>query len=159
MIRALVDVAFEGRFDDHDWEHAFGGIHVISEADGSVVAHASVVPRTLAAGDRLLAAGYVEAVATDPAHRNEGRASAAMREIAAVIAATCEVGALSTASPTFYERLGWERWQGETYVQGPEGRVRTADDDAGVMVLRTAATADVSLHAPLTCDWRAGDVW
>ena len=29
-IRALLDSAFEGDFNDHDWDHALGGVHVWS---------------------------------------------------------------------------------------------------------------------------------
>ena len=49
-LRELFDEAWsddvEG-FTDQDWGHAVGGVHVIAEADGRVVAHASVVRREL----------------------------------------------------------------------------------------------------------------
>ena len=55
-IRSLLDRAFaedeDGAFEDADWDHALGGLHVVAEADGRIVAHASVVPRILVAGDR-----------------------------------------------------------------------------------------------------------
>ena len=50
-LRRLVFGAFGGRFDEHDWDHTLGGVHVLAAEDGgAVVAHAAVVPRTLAAG-------------------------------------------------------------------------------------------------------------
>ena len=27
--RALLDLAFEGHFSDHDWEHSLGGMHAV----------------------------------------------------------------------------------------------------------------------------------
>jgi len=44
-------------------------------------------------------------------------------------------------------------------VEGPDGPVRTEEDDGGVLVLRTPATAGIELTGALVCDWRAGDVW
>jgi aminoglycoside 2'-N-acetyltransferase I len=78
-----------------------------------------------------------------------------------VIESGYELGALSdgTGIPGFYQRLGWETWQGPTFVDGPEGRVRTAEEDGSVLVLRTPATGELDLAAPLACDWRQGDVW
>jgi aminoglycoside 2'-N-acetyltransferase I len=82
-----------------------------------------------------------------------------LRAAASVIAEGYELGALSATVPDLYARLGWERWRGPTYVGVPGGRLRTAEDDDGVMVLRTAHTPDLDVTADLTCDWRRGDVW
>ena len=57
----------------------------------------------------------------------------------------------------FYERLGWQRWLGPTYVRRSDGVVRTPDEDDGVMVLVTATAVD--LTAPITCEERPGDDW
>src|SRR5829696_1755298 len=68
-IRALLDAAFapdDPFFPESDWQHALGGVHLIAERSGSVIAHASVVSRELHAGGRPLRTGYVEAVATSP---------------------------------------------------------------------------------------------
>ena len=32
-VQRMVGGAFPGNFDDHDWEHALGGIHAIVEED------------------------------------------------------------------------------------------------------------------------------
>ena len=52
----------DGGFTDDDFAHGMGGMHWVAEVDGSIVSHASVVPRRLEAGDRLLRTGYLEAV-------------------------------------------------------------------------------------------------
>ncbi len=157
--RSVVFSAFDGGFTEDDWDHALGGWHAVVADDGRVVAHASVVPRSLAIGERMLACGYVEGVGTDTARRGEGHASVAMREVNEIIRRDFEMGALSTEAHGFYERLGWERWGGPTYVRGAAGLVRTEDEDDGIMVLRFGRSAGVDLTAAISCDERNGDDW
>jgi len=158
-IRELMQDAFGTSFTDDDWAHSIGGLHVLVRADGSILSHGSVVARSLLAGRRRLSTGYVEAVATRPDVWRRGLAGRVMRELADHIGAEYELGALSTDVPDLYGGLGWEIWRGLTFVATPGGRLRTADEDGGVMVLRSAATGDLDLDDELTCDWREGDVW
>jgi aminoglycoside 2'-N-acetyltransferase I len=159
-LRELLDRAFGGEFDDTDWEHATGGVHALAVEAGAIVAHASVVERTLVVGGRSLRAGYVEAVAADPRRGRRGLGSAVMREINSVIVTEYELGALSTGSHPFYERLGWVRWRGPTFVQLVDGEVkRTEEDDDGLMVLPTPSLPSPDVAAPIICEWRPGDVW
>lgn len=155
-LRALLDEAFAGGFGDDDLDHCRGGTHLRVRHDGLLVAHASVVPRRLRVGDALLHCGYVEAVAVRPSHQGLGLGRAVMQAAAAVLHQGFEVGALSTGSPGFYERLGWRRWQGPTYVVD-EAWERTPDDDEGVMVLEVAAVLDRT--ARIAVEWRPGDSW
>jgi aminoglycoside 2'-N-acetyltransferase I len=160
-VRRLVFEAFGGRFDAHDWEHTLGGVHVLAEEGGEVVAHGAVVPRVLVAGRRELPTGYVEGVATRGDRRGRGLATVVMAEAGKVVRERYELGALAdgTGIPGFYQRLGWETWQGPTWVAGPKGLERTAEEDGSVLVLRTPATEALDLTGPLVCDWREGDVW
>ncbi len=159
-LRELLDRAFDGDFDETDWEHATGGVHAMASEAGVIVAHASVVPRTLVLGKRSVRAGYVEAVAADPRGGRRGLGSAVMRAINAEIAAAYELGALSTGSHAFSERLGWVRWRGPTFVQMPDGEVkRTAEDDDGLMVLPGPSLPTPDREGPIICEWREGDVW
>jgi aminoglycoside 2'-N-acetyltransferase I len=161
-IRALVRAAFaddgEG-FGEDDWAHALGGVHVVLAVDGRIASHGSVVERELHVGDRALRTGYVEAVATDERDRRRGLGSLVMTEIAAVIGERFELGALSTGEHRFYERLGWLRWRGPTFVRTPAGSARTADEDDGIMVLPVPGTGPLERSLPISCDWRSGDVW
>jgi aminoglycoside 2'-N-acetyltransferase I len=159
-VRRLLFDAFGGRFEESDWEHTLGGVHVLASEDG-VVAHGAVVPRVLATGGRELRTGYVEGVATRSDRRGRGLATLVMREVGRVIEEGYELGALSdgTGIPGFYQRLGWEVWQGPTFAAGPDGPERTADEDGTVLVLRTPASADLDPTGSMTCDWRTGDVW
>lgn len=155
----MLDAAFEGDFDDHDWEHALGGVHAVVCDGDAVVAHASVVPRVLEVAGRPLRTGYVEGVATAASHRGRGLGSAVMTEIGAVLRAEYELGALGTGAYAFYEALGWERWRGPTLVRREGGDTRTAWEDGAIMVLRFGPSAGIDLAAPLSCEPRPGDDW
>ena len=155
-LRALLDEAFGGGFDDDDLEHCRGGTHLRVRHDGVLVAHAAVVPRRLRVGEEVLRCGYVEAVAVRPSYQGLGLGRAVMQAAGEVLHRGFEVGALSTGSPGFYERLGWRRWRGPTYVVdtrvAPHSR-----RGRGVMVLEVAAVLD--LTAPIAVEWRPGDSW
>jgi aminoglycoside 2'-N-acetyltransferase I len=162
VLRQLFDAGWaddEETFTDQDWDHAVGGIHFLLEEDGEIRAHASVVERELHAGEHRLAAGYVEAVATWPAHQRRGYGTAVMREVGAHIDRTFPLGALDTGRPGFYERLGWVVWEGPTYVRTETGLLRTAEEDSAVLVRLTPTSPELDLSAPISCDWRPGDVW
>lgn len=146
-------------FTDEDWDHAVGGVHFIAEEAGAIVAHASVVERELHAGGHPLATGYVEAVATSPAHQRRGHASAVIGEVGRYVDRTFQLGALDTGNASFYERLGWTVWKGPTFVRTSSGLIRTAEEDGQVLVRLTPTSPDVDLSAPISCDWRPGDVW
>ena len=158
-LRPMLDAAFRGRFDDHDWDHALGGWHAVVRDDGRLVAHAAVVERVLEVGDRSFRTGYVEAVATAPDRQGEGFGDQVASEVTDLVRRSYELGALSTAHHAFYERLGWERWQGPSYVREADRVVRTEDEDDGVMVLRVGPSVAIDLTAPITCPARPGDDW
>jgi aminoglycoside 2'-N-acetyltransferase I len=159
-VRALLDRAFDGDFSDDDWEHTLGGVHVIvTGEDDEVVSHAAVVPRTIMIGETEYEAGYVEGVATHPSYRRSGLATAAMEEIDRVLGSVFDVGVLSTGSPGFYARLGWERWKGPTFVRAGDALTRTEDEDDGIMVRRVGPTVGIDLTLRIVCDARSGDAW
>jgi aminoglycoside 2'-N-acetyltransferase I len=162
-IRAVLDAAFgddeEERFTDDDWDHSVGGIHVVLELDREIVAHASVVERAIEIDRRPLRTGYVEAVATAPGRQGQGHGTRVMRAIDEEILARFELGALGTGSHGFYERLGWETWTGPSSVRTPDGERRTPDEDGFIMILRTPSTPPIVRGAPISCEWRPGDVW
>jgi aminoglycoside 2'-N-acetyltransferase I len=161
-IRALCDEAWNDPvepFTDEDWAHALGGVHVLVGDAGEMLSHGSVVPRTLRTGGVDLATGYVEAVATWLAHRRRGHGTAVMREITAYVDETFVLGALATGVPSFYERLGWVRWTGPTAVRVDGGERPTPEEDGAILVRFTPTSPDLDPAAPLSCDWRPGDVW
>jgi aminoglycoside 2'-N-acetyltransferase I len=147
------------QFTDEDWEHAVGGLHFILEAGGRIVAHASVVERELRTSGHVLPTGYVEAVATRPTHQRRGHGSTLMRQVDGYIDQAFQLGALGTGNVGFYERLGWVVWKGPTFVRTDSGLVRTGEEDGSVLVRFTPTSPDLDLWAPISCEWRPGDVW
>lgn len=158
-IRRLLVRAFEGDFSDEDWEHALGGWHVVVADGGAILSHAAVVPRVLEVADGSLHAGYVEGVATAPGRRREGLGALAMTEAAERLRREFAMGALSTGVHDFYERLGWERWRGPTFVRHGSEAIRTEEEDDGVMVLRFGPSEGIDLAGSLSCEGRRGDDW
>ncbi len=157
--QALLHRAFNGDFAVSDWNHCLGGWHALALEDGVAVAHGAVVPRTVEIDGWSWRCGYVEGVATEPSRQGHGLGSLVMQALARVIRSHFDFGALSTDAHGFYRRLGWQSWEGETYVRDDSGLVRTADEDAGVMVLRGAATAELALDGWIACHQRDGDDW
>lgn len=161
-LRAMFDAAWgdkDGEFSDDDWASATGGTHFLLEIDSTIVSHASVVDRVLETGGRELQTGYVEAVATGPEHQRRGYATEVMRAVGSFIDERYELGALDTGLTAFYESLGWEPWRGPTHVRTERGVIGTPDEDGLVMIRRTPTTPGLDLDAPISCDWRPGDVW
>jgi aminoglycoside 2'-N-acetyltransferase I len=157
--RALLDEAFDGDFDDHDWEHSLGGMHALAWEDGELVGHAAVVERRLLHGGRALRTGYVEGVGVRADRRRRGHGHALMDALERVVRGAYELGALGAtdAAARLYAARGWQRWEGRLSALTPEGIRRTEDADGAVWVLAVSAPLDVG--GELTCDWRDGDVW
>jgi aminoglycoside 2'-N-acetyltransferase I len=158
-IRSLLDRAFDEEFTEEDWEHTLGGWHAIVSDGGAVVSHAAVVPRELVAAGRPMPTGYVEGVATAPSRMGEGLGSLVVGRITSLVRDQFELGALSTGLHHFYEQLGWERWQGQTFALRDGEMIRTEEDDDGIMVLRFGPSRDLDLTASLSCENRSGDAW
>lgn len=159
QVRDLLDDAFEGDFSDEDWAHTLGGWHVVAFDDAAVVAHAAVVHRTIRVADVSYRCGYVEGVATRQVRQRQGSGSAVMAEASALIRERFELGVLSTGLHEFYGRLGWESWQGPSFVDDGGRLVRTEEEDDGIMVLRVGPSAGIDLVGAMVCESRQGDDW
>lgn len=134
------------------------GLHALGCVQGTLVAHAMIVPRALHTAGRVLQTAYVELVATLPRTQRRGHASAVLRALAGRMD-DYDIGALSPSDETFYARLGWELWRGPLLVRTDDGVVPSPPDEQ-VMVLRLPRTpVDLDLHAPLSVEWRPGEVW
>jgi aminoglycoside 2'-N-acetyltransferase I len=160
--RALHDwltIAYAGDFSEEDWAHSRGGLHAVIRDGRGIVSHAALVPRIIVCDERPLRAGYVEAVATRTDRRRRGHARRILRKIGNIIARDYDIGVLATGLPAVYSTLGWERWRGASYAQLPLERVRTAEDDGSLMVLRTTRTRLLDSSGDIVADWRDGDIW
>jgi aminoglycoside 2'-N-acetyltransferase I len=162
-VRQLLWDAFahdeDGRFTDDDWQHALGGLHFLLEVDGELSAHAAVVQRELHIGGTPIRTGYVEAVGTRPDRQRQGLGTVLMRDVGAWIDDEFELGALGTGEHAFYHRLGWVTWRGPSSVRTAQGAARTRDEDGYIFVLPTRTSPPLDLDAPISCEWRPGDVW
>ena len=159
-LRAFLDVAFLGNFDDDHWSHALGGVHVLATVDGELAGHASVVGRDMIAGEQTLRTGYLEAVGTGEAHRRRGVASAVMETAERLVTGGFELGALAASEDgaRLYRRRGWLPWRGPLAGLTPAGIVDTPDEQ--VFVLPTPATpAGLDPESRLVCGWRRGELW
>ena len=158
--RALLDLAFEGHFSDHDWEHSLGGMHA---AGVGAKASSSGTRRWFSAGCYTKDGGCERAMSRASACARTGAAggtpSAMMAELERVVRGAYDLGALSATAPAarLYSGRGWLPWEGPTSALTPDGVVRTEDDDGSVFVLPVSSSLDLS--AELTCDWREGDLW
>ncbi len=131
--------------------------HVLVRRDGVLACHACWVERGLQLdGMPLLHTAYIEAVATHPAHQRRGYGTLAMARIAEEIVGY-DIGALSPAAVEFYERLGWEHWRGPTAIRTDSSLLPTPDE--AIMILRLPQTPPLDLDAPISAEWRAGELW
>jgi aminoglycoside 2'-N-acetyltransferase I len=158
-MRALFAAVWGGGFTGDDWDHTFGGVHILRSVDGELVSHGAVAARTLWLNGRALRVGYLEAVATWPRHQGHGHGTAVVEALDRVVVDAYELGGLSTGRLRFYERLGWLGWRGPLGVRTREGDAPTPEERNAVMVLPTPRVPQPDLDATLVCDWRSGDVW
>jgi aminoglycoside 2'-N-acetyltransferase I len=158
-VRDLLDGAFDGAFDDRDWDNALGGLHVLLRDGDTLVGHAALVQRRLLHRGRSLRTGYVEAVAVRPDRRRRGHGSALMAGVERAVVAAYDLGALSATddAAALYTARGWWVWPGRTGAIGPDGAHLTPEEDGGVHVRPVRARLDPA--EPLYCDWRDGDRW
>ena len=82
-----------------------------------------------------------------------------MRLVKDYIGTHFELGALGTGSHAFYHRLGWQTWQGPSFVRADTGEQATPDEDGYILVLTTRSSPALDLTLPISCEWRPGDVW
>ncbi|MEM8863136.1 MAG: GNAT family N-acetyltransferase [Chloroflexota bacterium] len=153
----LCSAAFEE--DYRPYLDAFEGeTHVLGTVDGRLVSHGLWVERWLQVADlKLLRTAYVEGVATRDVLRGQGYAAAVMRRIIKEVQ-DFELAALSPFSVPYYGRLGWEPWGGPLFARTADG-IEPSPEDEEVMIYRLPKTPDLDLSAPLSVEWRAGDVW
>lgn len=159
-LRRLWSRAFGDRFDDHDADHAYGGVHVLARDGRQLIGHASAVPRSIRFGDQpWRTVAYVEAVATDPVRQGEGIGRQVMERLHDEIASRWEVAMLSTGRATgFYEHLGWQRWQGLSYTETEAGVVLDGEH-GGLMAFIPHPATVMDCTLAVTCQDRTGDAW
>jgi len=133
------------------------GEHLVGWQDGRVVSHLMWVSRELQpAGMAPLRTAYVELVATAPEAQRRGYATRLLQEFAA-LAEGFDLAALSPATENLYARQGWRFWRGPLSIRTDAGLVQTPDEQ--IMILRLPRTPPLDDTAPLSAEWRPGEVW
>lgn len=135
------------------------GTHVLGRIGGQLVCHAMWVTRWLQPGTSPpLRTAYVELVGTHPDHRGHGYAGELMRRLVREIPGDCELAALAPADTTLYERLGWRYWAGPLFVRMGDGTLQPTPEERA-MIFELPGRPRVDLSAPLSVEWREGEVW
>ncbi|MFC7934011.1 GNAT family N-acetyltransferase [Streptomyces cinereoruber] len=159
-VREMLDTAFEGGFDDEDWDHTLGGVHAWIEDEEGIAAHGAVVMRRLLHAGRSHRVGYVEGVAVRADLRRRGLGGAVMAELERVIDGAYAFGALSASDEgaALYRARGWRVWEGRVEALSPTGIVRLPEEEGGVFLRPAGGRVLPGPAAPLVFDWRDGDV-
>ena len=100
----------------------------------------------------------MELVATDPRWQGRGYASCTLAHLVAGLPASYELAALSPATRGIYQRLGWVLWQGPLAIRSRDGTLVPTPDEE-LMVLPLPASPTLDLNAPMSAEWRPGEVW
>ncbi|PBC61065.1 aminoglycoside 2'-N-acetyltransferase [Streptomyces sp. Tue6028] len=158
-VRELLDAAFDGGFDDHDWDHGLGGLHVLVHDARGLAAHGSVVQRRVLHRGRSLRTGYVEAVGVRADVRRTGLGGRVMAELERIVDGAYALGALSASEEgaALYAARGWRVWPGRICVLGPDGVVRLPEEE-GTTFVRPSSAGPLDPAHELVLDWRDGDV-
>jgi GNAT superfamily N-acetyltransferase len=157
-LRHLLDETFGPRFDNVAWEHCLGGTHFMLRYHGRLVSHVSLVPRLFEQGGRRINGVYGESMVTVPDLQGKGIGTIIAAMASADVLLHYELGAFAASKYHFYERLGWRKWAGPTFVLTESGRHPAAPERGAVMALIPPGSAVDAAH-DLTTDWRPGDVW
>lgn len=157
-VLALCNLAY-GENLSHLFQSFGASTHVVGTCEGRLVTHAMWVTRWLQPGAaKPLETAYVEMVATHPQYRRRGLASLAMRRLVDAIPQSCGLAALCPATPALYARLGWRFWQAPLRIRLAGARFLDTPEER-VMVLALPGRPRLDLDAPLSAEWREGELW
>jgi aminoglycoside 2'-N-acetyltransferase I len=131
--------------------------HLLGWHEETLASHLMWVTRWLQPGDGpLLRTAYVELVATAPEMQRQGHATTLLRDFPSQVT-DFDLAALSPATETLYTRLGWRLWRGPLSVRTAQELVPTPEEQIMVLPLPRSPTLD--WEAPLSVEWRPGEVW
>jgi predicted acetyltransferase len=153
----LCDTAF--REDSASYFRAIGpGDHLLGWKGEALVTHLMWVERVLILDDRTpLRTAYIEQVATAPTHQRQGYATQLLGMLQPLLR-DFDLAALSPATDGIYLRSGWQYWEGP--LSHRRQGCLVPDPEERIMVLSLPRTSpDLNRHAPLSIEWRPGDIW
>ena len=139
------------------FEQLCPGDHLLGRWHGVLVSHLMWVTRWLQPGGHVpLKTAYVEMVATHPEHQRQGYATRLL-EHAVPFLAEYPLAALCPATEGLYSRVGWRFWRGPLSARKDGGEIPTPEER--VMILVNERTPTLDLDAPISVEWRPGEVW
>ena len=134
------------------------GQHLVRRRGGQLVSHVMWVQRWVQVGEGpLLRTAYVELVGTHPDFRAQGLARELMTELIERVQGF-ELAALAPEATRLYEHLGWVPWRGPLFARRGEELV-PADSDEVVLIHPLPRTPVLDLDAPLSVEWRSGELF
>lgn len=160
---SIIQVCVEAH-QEEDFKNLFfyipsGGWHFLAYREDELVSHAVVTTRWLQPeGQSLLKTAYVDAVSTLPAYQGLGYGSDLIRKLASDVDGGYEIACLETERISFYERLGWEVWQGSLAGRSEEGLIPTPHQ-TGIMILRLSQTPALNPDQALSIECQADRIW
>ncbi|MBI4503763.1 MAG: GNAT family N-acetyltransferase [Gemmatimonadetes bacterium] len=155
-IRRLCDAAY-GTPTEPYFAAIGPGEHLLGRLDGALVSHLMWVTRWLQPeGSAPLRTAYVEMVATAPAERRHGYATALLAALPPLLQ-DYDLAALCPATEQLYHRMGWCFWRGPLSTRKDHELVSTPEER--VMILPLSRTPTLNLDLPLSVEWRPGEVW
>ena len=155
-MRRLCDAAYHT--DTQPYFASLGpGEHLLGMQGGQLVSHLMWVTRWLEPqGHRPVKTAYVEMVATTPHAQRQGHATALLQYFVPQVG-DYALAALCPARDGLYRRLGWRYWRGPLSVR-KDGQVVPTPQER-VMIMLLPRTPAIDLDAPLSVEWRPGEVW
>ncbi|TVR76190.1 MAG: GNAT family N-acetyltransferase [Sphaerobacteraceae bacterium] len=122
------------------WSNTELSVVVREVADGEIAAHVGVLVRDCLHNGHPVRIGGIGGVKTDPDLRTRGLGRLAMTRGVEVLRddLTAEFGLLvcPESASGFYDRLGWQDFRGELWVDQPNGRTRFTMNQVKVLSLR-----------------------
>ena len=156
LFTMLVD-AFEGDFSEEDFLHTHGGVRMLGILDGQIIAHAALTPRNMLIDNQEAIVGYVEGFAVASSYQGKGFGKRLMKSMTDLCLDNYAISMLSTGENGFYRAFGWMDFLGKSYVIENGVKVRTADEDSGLMI--RSNQLGKYLQAEIACFSRPGDAW
>jgi aminoglycoside 2'-N-acetyltransferase I len=155
-VRHVCDAAY-GCLTQPCFDSLGPGEHLLGLCDGKLVSHIMWVTRWLQPGSEPpLRTAYVEMVATHPTEQRQGYATKLLEALVPQLAGY-DLAALCPATEGLYQRLGWRFWRGPLFVRKESAKIPTPAER--VMILPVPRTPALDLDAPLSVEWRPGEVW
>lgn len=158
-------------FDEDPWsQYTFmqDAVHVIGEVKGAkdsdIISHALWIDRQCCINRQpAIKTAYVEYVATRYAYQKQGLASALLAYlIIQVRKRGYQLAGLSPANSDFYQRLGWQPWQGQLSILEGNDYIATPDDCVMLYPLSPSMqilVKGITANDELSAEWREGELW